>query len=773
MAYQMDALGNIIGEYESEEERRKRQEAEASAIAHKQETITYADGSQTRKSTQEIPASATYTIPNPAQYNASIAQQESGANPNIGFHDRNKSSAYGTYGLTQGAYQDARKLNPALPQDITQATPEQQTAAQNAFTQQNAKYLQAYGIEPTQQNLQAAHFLGAKGLANYLQSGAISPQAAAANGGEENVRRIVNARLGGQPAPASGAVQQPAVPPQEPVAQSTTPVNPMYALGQGGSGLGVRALTTGPVPEQGHPSKPYIDAFQANQDNVGELWKIRNDPNAPVWLQERAGNQAYDLINKQVKAKEAETQLKQILPGLLTGDQGSTRDFMKTMADTGGNYLKYLFLHLLNPDLGKQYAIENLGVGSKWDTVTLEDGRNVEVKFNGAGRPIEGYDMDQKPLSKADLLAASTGVLPKGVHVTKTETYIDPATRQVVTHQTLSNSKERFTMGGKTLPADFDKTRLVPEQSFTAAENKRVEKVVGDLNNKYPGGPTEAQKLGAMIAAGIPNVRIEQEMGLKPGSLGSATERNRISGGAQVPGAQSQVGAQVQQVPGGVSQANTFNTGNAEFRAPMPGESKESYAAAKKNFETVAAKDIKEATDFAKSAVDVRNRLEDVKQAVSAVRTGKHYFGPMFGSSPQGGLASAGALPGVQEFVGGKFGDQTSMNNTTLMRSLMTREGLNGIKNSMGPSISNFDVQSWLKSNSVTENSSPEQLLQYFTRLHNQLYDIAQKDKENAVKYGQLAPSFNFGERLPDFRTNTQGEKKSKNQVDRDNPLLK
>ena len=151
----------------------------------------------------------------------------------------------------------------------------------------------------------------------------------------------------------------------------------------------------------------------------------------------------------------------------------------------------------------------------------------------------------------------------------------------------------------------------------------------------------------------------------------------------------------------------------------------------------------------------------------------RSYFGPMFGSSPQGGLASAGALPGVQEFFGGKFGDQTSMNNTTLMRSLMTREGLNGIKNSMGPSISNFDVDSWLKSNAVKETSSPEQLLQYFTRLHNELYDLAQKDKANAVKYGQLDPDFNFGNRLPDYRTNPQGEKKEKNKVDRDNPLLK
>ena len=51
----MDALGNIIGEYESEEERRKREDEQASKIAHKQETITYANGDKTIKSTREIP----------------------------------------------------------------------------------------------------------------------------------------------------------------------------------------------------------------------------------------------------------------------------------------------------------------------------------------------------------------------------------------------------------------------------------------------------------------------------------------------------------------------------------------------------------------------------------------------------------------------------------------------------------------------------------------------------------------------------------------------
>jgi len=150
---------------------------------------------------------ATPAQSNMTAYNANIAQQESGGNPNIGYHDRSKSTAYGPFGITAGAYQDARKLNPSLPTDITQASPEQQTEAMNAFTQQNAGYLRNYGIDVNQNTLAAAHLLGAKGLKDYQDTGYLSPAAIKANGGEENLRKIVNARLGGQMAPASGAAQ--------------------------------------------------------------------------------------------------------------------------------------------------------------------------------------------------------------------------------------------------------------------------------------------------------------------------------------------------------------------------------------------------------------------------------------------------------------------------------------------------------------------------------------------------------------------------------------
>jgi hypothetical protein len=158
----------------------------------------------------------------PQDYNASIAQQESGGNANIGYHDRNKSSAFGPYGMTAGAYQDARRRNPNLPADITQASPAQLTEAQNAFTGANAGYLKNYGIDVNPNTLSAAHFSGAKGLNDFMtkkdEQGRpyISPQAQAANGGYDKTRAIIEGRLGGQAAPASGAAQQQTAPPTGP-----------------------------------------------------------------------------------------------------------------------------------------------------------------------------------------------------------------------------------------------------------------------------------------------------------------------------------------------------------------------------------------------------------------------------------------------------------------------------------------------------------------------------------------------------------------------------
>lgn len=464
MAY--DAMGNYTG-YEDpyadqlrreEEDRKKREQELANTAVHKQESTVYGDGSQEHKTVittpapqaqpvyqappvartltaneQVVPQPVAPVLPNQEQYNASIAQQESGNKPNIGYHNPQASTAYGTYGITAPAYQDARKLNPNLPADITQATPEQQNQAMNAFTAQNARYLKNYGVEPTQQNLQAAHFLGAKGLADYLRDGTISPQAAAANGGEEAVRKIVNARLGGQVAPASGAVNQaPAQAQTQPqVAAPVNPTQPQIQIDDNGNKLITN--TDGTTTLLGPDNRPMIAGGQVPVNT--EQYKARllaeglNDPSKAYQIYQNpkeygeaaslaAGKQVFDSMKQNQLSAEADKQLKQYAAQAAGGDPGASRKLADVFAGKDkteeGSYMKMLMMHFfLGADAGKQYAQDYLGHGSKWDSteITDKDGnkRAVAVKFSANGQPMSGIDVATNRALTGDEIAQAIG----------------------------------------------------------------------------------------------------------------------------------------------------------------------------------------------------------------------------------------------------------------------------------------------------------------------------------------------------------------------------
>lgn len=412
MAYYFDEMGQYV-EYETDEERKRRENFNNTAV-QTQEIKTYGDGTVEKITKEEMPGDYAPAIqpvavqpvqqmpvqqpvapvaPDMMSYNANIARQESGNRPDIGFHDQSKSSAYGTYGLTNAAYADARKLNPSLPADIRQATPEQQTAAQSAFTQQNAGYLQNLGIEPTPNNLAAAHFLGAKGLSDYLRDGTVSEAAARANGGADNVRRIVQQRLGGQAAPASGAAQQLAPAPQAPEAVSP------YSLATGQTGLGIQSGAA-PITE---PVKQYIDNYQTSQDDPLRLLALRNDENAPKFIRERAGEQAYSLMNKEVQTAAATKQAQELAAAAASGDRRASNTIARELQGQDGSYLKMILLGFISPQLAAEEAVK-LGYGNKWTTTTDTDGKAALIQVNARGLPLKGYAQDGTEIATDDLV---------------------------------------------------------------------------------------------------------------------------------------------------------------------------------------------------------------------------------------------------------------------------------------------------------------------------------------------------------------------------------
>jgi len=160
---------------------------------------------------------------------ARVAGSESGANPNIGYHDLSKSSAYGTYGITKAAYQDIQAANPKFKdRAITSLTPAEQTEAFNTYRQLSGNRLSQLGVETNAQNLDLAHFLGADGAARFLKTGTISDAAANANGGREKAIAIAQSLLGGKPVSiAPAATNQTAPLPPHP--STIAPVKPIGA----------------------------------------------------------------------------------------------------------------------------------------------------------------------------------------------------------------------------------------------------------------------------------------------------------------------------------------------------------------------------------------------------------------------------------------------------------------------------------------------------------------------------------------------------------------
>jgi hypothetical protein len=395
---------------------------------------------------------------NQQQYNASIGAQESGNRPNIGFHDRSKGTAYGQYGITDAAYQDARKLNPSLPQDKTQATPEQQTQAMNAVTANNAKYLQGYGIEPNQNTLAAAHFLGAKGLNDFMtkkdEQGRpyISPQAQAANGGYDKAAAIANARLGGQASAASGATNRPTATPGEGVAVATgqgvlgtqsmrpaVPVDPtapeQSGLMPSNQGIKIPGLNLPPQTPTALPSAPNptgiaIQKFQDNQDNLDSLMQMRNDTNLPEHIRKRSGDRAYELMNNDYKKNLAQAKYDEMVQN---GDQlGLARAISGKPKDEEGSFLKMIALGFISPQLAGQEAIK-LGLApTTWEQKTYTDKEGnevaVEVQKRADGKIMGGTKSDGTALTKEELnIIGTTSALGKGASLSA-EVYVDPTT---------------------------------------------------------------------------------------------------------------------------------------------------------------------------------------------------------------------------------------------------------------------------------------------------------------------------------------------------------
>jgi hypothetical protein len=342
-------------------------------------------------------------------------------------------------------------------------------------------------------------------------------------------------QLGSQTFPMTAAPAAPVAPAEPELAPGS---GYSLASGQPSTGIQVPGMTSVPLTE-GTQLPAAQQRFQEIQDDPGALLAYRNDNAIPESLRRRAGERATELLNTERNLSKAQTRRDELIA---SGDGKAIANAVQGRGAKGeeGNWLKFVFLQYIDKRMADVEA-EKLGLlPSKYEQTTISDEngntRAVEVKKSAvSGKILEATNMDGTPLT-ADEMSSLNAMGGKKVH--SAQTLIDPDTKKIVTEQVLSDGTMRYMSGGKVYTGNKD--ALIPEPAYTAQENKktlateksaskkeetqqkaedrRVEAAIKALEKRIP-NPTVQQRQQALVAAGVPADRIEQEMGLAAGSL--------------------------------------------------------------------------------------------------------------------------------------------------------------------------------------------------------------------------------------------------------------
>ena len=509
MAYQYDDFGNIVGEYESEEERRQREQQElADTAIQTQEIKTYGDGTQEVITKQEIPpelqrqqdaykqAVAPVTVPVSPDQAAYTRQQESGNRRDIGYHfqpnaqGQRQSTAFGPYGITEAAYKDIARQDPTLAKPITSWTQEEHDRGYNTLVGRNQARLTQLGIEPSVGVLQLSHLLGPDGAARFMKTGQVSEAAAAANGGADRLKQIAQGRFAGsQNAASSGAAVQ-----QQPSGQipGLTPTSQM-----------------GPQPnsfdEFGTPMFSQAQAdldrnltnYQTAQNDPSALLNLSKDSTLPEWLKDRSRNRAADLIIEQRQDAKAQKEIAEL-------DENKIARLLRERKGEGSRLKGILYAAFGLDDLANEEKYK-LGIGI--DKEDMINGQTVIVKVAANGKAIDGINVvTGKELTAREIATYNAGIVAPGSKLNVVGgTYVNDTTKEVgrvVTNEKTGKSYVQTDTGKKPMTGfrpqgqsgtmDMQKAQQIQKQNIDLAGDwaklqMRIQGAAPEAANKYLG----------------------------------------------------------------------------------------------------------------------------------------------------------------------------------------------------------------------------------------------------------------------------------------------
>lgn len=363
-----------------------------------------------------------------------IAQNESGNNPNIGYHfPGTKQTAYGTYGITAPAYKDIQQADSYFAnKPIAALSPEDQTRAEHVLGTVYSKQLAAKGVDPTPQNLAMSQILGAGGTHQYLTDGTFSKAAMEANGGEGKLRAIVEGRRNHAQALASGA------------AAGLPPPN---------------GVTAKIIQE--------VDHFTNNLKNNDNLYSIAKTSTNPG-LTAASNYQIANNLTQQRDAAKAQSEVAQ-----MAQDPTALANALKGKSGEEGSWTKMVLYGLIGAKSLMQDERNKLGLDATWQTKNV-DGEDVLVQMKANGLPMSAFYLTGANAGK-ELTGASLGRAAGvvGKHVTTgAEVFEDKSGNKYYRQSDETGNIRYVEPGGKVykgLTSD-----LTPMRQISAIETKRA-----------------------------------------------------------------------------------------------------------------------------------------------------------------------------------------------------------------------------------------------------------------------------------------------------------
>jgi len=580
MAYQYDEMGNVIGEYESEEERRRREAANQPV----KQTITYnPDGSQemTIKGTPEALSPINPNTPTLSQPNQPMPMAQ--PKPQV---------------QVQPTQQDRESQRRAILQA------EQAKIQQQLQTTQDPAMIDR--LRRDQQALQNEMMRG---------QGQRVPSVAQSMGKVVN-NLIPSAQAGTvppqpqQPKPVapSPMMAQPQMAPQPQPQPQMAPTNYSLSTGMGQQGLRAPGMQPTLAPDSSFFIKQYVDM----QDDPRKLIQYGFTETIPEPLRDRAKSRAAELIQQQQGQQEAQQRL-------ATMNESELAKAMREKT-TGGSYIKAIMFGLLGMENSALAESAKLGIGK--ETMTTVNGQPAIVKMAVNGTPISGYNAQTgKKLSAQELVtAAQSATLMKGANIGG-QVYRDPVTNETLTKVDtqqgpiyFNKAQQRVVPKGEPVPltagsdisTQLQLSQMKRQQQFVSQTASARLKAFEDTNAER-------------ALAGYPLLSL-QDMGLTAtGELAGAAQPT-----AQAAAAQPSAGAPTAGAPA------------AQPAAQVPtGAALKSAREAQQTIVTDAAKQVA-------ASADTQNMLGSIDKITNLLDSDKHNVGSVLsGFAGRGPVAQA------------------------------------------------------------------------------------------------------------------------------------